>query len=363
MCAKFGITLFDLASENQGIVHVIGPELGLSLPGMTIVCGDSHTCTHGALGALAWGIGSSELYHVLATQTLILNKPKTMKVQLEGKPGDAVDPMDIILHVIAKLGTGFANGYAVEYTGSVIRHLDMEGRMTICNLSVEFGSEYGLISPDEKTIEYLKGRPYAPSGKNLDALIAHCREIASEEDSVYDKEVTIDITGIGRQVSWGITPAHTIGVAENIPDKAASTQAYEYMGVKAGESVTGLKLDKVFIGACSNGRLSNIREVAALVEGKKVAPGVDAWVVPGSQRVKKEAEKLGLDKIIREAGFVWGEPACSLCGGSNGEKLQPGQRSLSTTNRNFIGRQGPGVRTHLASPRTAALSAISGVIS
>jgi 3-isopropylmalate/(R)-2-methylmalate dehydratase large subunit len=371
MCAKYGITLFDLTSEYQGIVHVIGPELGLSLPGMTIVCGDSHTCTHGALGALAWGIGTSELYHVLATQTVVLSKPKTMRVAIEGKPAGGTGPMDIILHVISKLGTDFANGYAVEYTGEVIRGFGMEDRMTICNLSVEFGSEYGLISPDEKTIAYIKDRPCSPTGAMLVSLAAHCREIASTCDSVYDRDITIDVTGIERQVSWGITPAQTIGINEHIPaenlaespkGKMSFSQAYDYMAVRPGAKVAGLKVDKVFIGACANGRLSNIREVAALVEGKKVAPGVDAWVVPGSQQVKKETEKLGLDKIIKEAGFVWGEPACSLCGGSNGEKLQSGQRSVSTTNRNFIGRQGPGARTHLASPRTAALSALSGVI-
>jgi 3-isopropylmalate/(R)-2-methylmalate dehydratase large subunit len=371
LCAQFAIPLFDVGSPSQGIVHVIGPELGLSLPGMTLVCGDSHTCTHGALGALAWGVGSSELYHAMATQTLILNKPKTMKVMIEGNPDESIDPMDVILYIISRLKTDFANGYAVEYSGTFVRNLDMEGRMTICNLSVEFGSEYGLISPDEKTIAYIGGREYAPRGEKLEALIRHCREIASTPDSVYHKEYTLDISAIKRQVSWGITPAHTIGVGEKIPveedaadekEQLGFRQAFSYMGLHPGSTVTGLKLDKVFIGSCSNGRLSNIRRVAALVEGRKVAPHVDAWVVPGSMEVKKEAEKLGLDRIIREAGFIWGEPACSLCGGSNGEKLRPGQRSLSTTNRNFIGRQGPGVRTHLASPATAALSAIRGEI-
>lgn len=370
-CKEYGITLFDLGDERQGIVHVVGPEQGLSLPGMTIVCGDSHTCTHGAMGALAWGVGSTELYHVLTTQTLMVKKPRTMEVRLEGTLPDDVDAMDVILYVISRLGTDFAIGHAVEYTGSVIRNMDMEDRLTVCNLSVEFGSEYGFISPDEKTIEYIRERSGTPEGEKLEKLIDYCREIASTPDSTYDKSITIDVTGITRQVSWGVSPMHTISIDGVIPSEADAnteserqgySEACRYMGLEPGQRLRGVKIDKVFIGACSNGRLSNIRRVAELVKGKKVAGHVDAWVVPGSCQVKKEAEALGLDRILKDAGFVWGEPGCSLCSGSNGEKLEPGQRSVSTTNRNFIGRQGPGARTHLAGPATAALSALKGEI-
>jgi 3-isopropylmalate/(R)-2-methylmalate dehydratase large subunit len=367
----FGIRMFGLKDTKQGIVHVVGPETGLSLPGMTIVCGDSHTCTHGALGALSWGVGSSELYHVLATQCLIVKKPKTLSIELIGTLSENVGPMDVILYFIAMKGVDFGIGYAVEYTGEVIRNMDMEQRMTLCNLTVELGSEYGLISPDETTFEYIKDREFAPKGAQMEALKAHCRDIASNASSMFDRSLTIDVSGIGRQVSWGITPAHTISVDDIIPaptetmsekDRHSFEKAYGYMDMTAGQALKGTKVQQVFIGSCSNGRLSNIRQVAELVKGRHVTEGVTAWVVPGSQKVKTEAEELELDEIIKKAGFVWGEPCCSLCGGCNGERVPTGYRCVSTTNRNFIGRQGPGARTHLASPYTAVKAALSGTI-
>jgi 3-isopropylmalate/(R)-2-methylmalate dehydratase large subunit len=370
--ALFGIRQFGMNDRRQGIVHVIGPETGLSLPGMTIVCGDSHTCTHGALGALSWGVGTSELYHAVATQTLMVKKPKTLKIELTGKRRENVGPMDIILSVIASKGVDFGIGYAVEYCGPVIREMEMEERMTLCNLTVELGSEYGLVSPDEKTLAYIEGREFAPKGEVLAAFRAHCEAIASTEHSVFDKTVTIDIGGVERQISWGITPAHTISVTGNVPaerdaesekDRASFAEAYAYMDIEPARPIRGLAVNQVFIGSCSNGRISNIRQVAALVKGKHAAPGVTAWVVPGSQQVKRQAAEEGLDAAIRDAGFLWGEPCCSLCGGCNGERVPKGHRCVSTTNRNFIGRQGPGARTHLAAPYTAVMAALNGYIS
>lgn len=370
-CTQYGVDFFEPNSPEQGIVHVVGPDLGLSLPGMTIVCGDSHTCTHGAIGALAWGIGTSEHYHVLCTQTLNVKKPKSMRISVEGTLGEDVGPMDIILFIIAKYGADFANGYAVEFSGSVIHAMDMDGRMTICNLCVELGTEYGLISPDEKTFAYLASRKYAPSGEMFEQMVSHCKEIASTPESVFDKEIAVDVTGLDRQVSWGISPAHTIGIHGVVPDLSQAlsekdrkgfAEAYAYMDFKANDAIAGVAVDRVFIGSCSNGRLSNIKLVAELVKGKKVAEHVEAWIVPGSQQVKKDAEALGLDTILKEAGFLWGEPGCALCSGSNGESIPAGKRCVSTTNRNFIGRQGKGARTHLSSPYTAALAAICGKI-
>jgi 3-isopropylmalate/(R)-2-methylmalate dehydratase large subunit len=370
-CTLFGIKQLGLKDPRQGIVHVVGPETGLSLPGMTIVCGDSHTCTHGAMGALSWGVGSSELYHVLATQTLQVKKPKTMNIVLTGVLKEHVGPMDVILYVIAKHGVDCGIGYAVEYSGSVISAFDMEQRLTLCNLTVELGSEYGLISPDEKTIAYSVQGEFAPKGASLERLKAHCASIATKPGSVFDTTIVVDVSTLERQVSWGITPAHTIGVTEKIPsletlsadkERLSHTEAFSYMDVTPGAPIGGTRIQQVFIGSCSNGRLSNLREVAALVEGKRVAEGVIAWVVPGSQQVKKAAEAEGLHSIITGAGFLWGEPCCSLCGGCNGEKVPNGHRCVSTTNRNFIGRQGPGSRTHLASPYTAVKAALSGRI-
>lgn len=370
-CERQGITLFNLGDPEQGIVHVIGPEVGLSLPGTTVVCGDSHTCTHGAVGALAWGVGTSELYHVLATQTLVVKKPKSMRVNIVGTVGRGIKPMDIILHIIGKHGTDFGIGHAVEYSGEVIRMMEMEDRMTVCNMTVEFGSEYGFVSPDAVTFKYIENRKYAPMNDEFSKMINHCKSLVTDNDAVFDKEITVDITGIKPQITWGITPGHVIGIDEIIPDpNDAETQklkdgwqkALEYMELKPGQKMEGLPIDRVFIGSCSNGRISNLKAAAQIVKGKKVASNVEAWVVPGSEKVKKDAENMGLDLIFKEAGFLWGEPGCSLCAGANGEIVGAGKRCVSTTNRNFIGRQGPNSRTHLASPIMAAAAAISGRI-
>lgn len=370
-CEKYGITLFDLGNKDQGIVHIVGPETGLSLPGMSIVCGDSHTCTHGALGALAMGVGTSEVYHALATSCLIVKKPKNMRIILRGKRRLDVGPMDIALYLLSKAGIDFGVGYAVEYAGNIVSEMSMDERCTLCNMTIEMGAEYGIISPDEKTIEYVKSREYAPKGENLTELIKHCDAISTNEDSLFDKEMEVDVSEIRRQVSWGINPSHTIAVDGEIPyitgnleekTRKSYEKAYGYMNVKPGQKLEGTPIDFVFIGSCANGRLTYLAQIASLVKGKKVAPGVKAWIVPGSVRVQEEAQVQGWDKIFTEAGFCWGEPGCSLCVGSNGETIPFGSRCVSTTNRNFIGRQGRGARTHLASPVTAAMSAIAGRI-
>jgi 3-isopropylmalate/(R)-2-methylmalate dehydratase large subunit len=366
-----GIQLFDIDEPGQGIVHVIGPELGLSLPGSLIVCGDSHTCTHGGLGALAFGIGSSELTHVLATQALIQRRPKTMRVKFEGKLPLGVTAKDMILALIGHVGAAGGTGHAVEYAGSAIRDLPVEGRFTICNLSIEFGAKMGMVAPDEKTCEYIKGRPYAPEGEMWEQAVKAWRQLPSDPDAVFDQEVTIDVTKIKPQVTWGISPEHVIGIDGNIPDpkavddparRAALETALDYMGLKAGAPIAGTPVDWVFIGSCTNSRLSDLRAAAEVARGRKVAPGVRAWVVPGSETVKRDAIAEGLDKLFTEAGFEWREPGCSMCLAANGEVVAPGQRSVSTSNRNFIGRQGPRARTHLASPASAAAAAISGAI-
>lgn len=370
-CRKRGITLFDDGERNQGIVHIVGPETGLSLPGMTIACGDSHTCTHGALGALAMGVGTNMVYHALATSCLIAKRPKTMSVELTGTLQPGVDSMDIILYILSRYGISFGAGYAIEYRGEVIRNMPVEDRFTICNLTIESGAEYGLISPDDNTLEYIREKQYAPAGTAWDALEAHCREIATTENAHFDKYVKIDVSGLTRQISWGINPGHTICVTDCIPEiteglpgkvSEGYQKAYEYMDLAPGQPITGVPIQRVFIGSCSNGRLSSLEKAAHVVEGKHVKEGVQAWIVPGSERVKAEAEALGYDRIFKDAGFLWGEPCCSLCVGSNGEVVAPGQRCVSTTNRNFIGRQGRGARTHLASVVTAAMAAISGEI-
>ena len=369
--AASGIAMFDIDEPGQGIVHVIGPELGLSLPGCLIVCGDSHTCTHGGLGALAFGIGSSELTHVLATQAVIQRRPKTMRVRFEGALPVGVTAKDLILALIGQIGAAGGTGYAVEYAGSAIRDLPIEGRLTICNLSIELGAKMGLIAPDEKTFEYIRGRAYAPKGEMWDRAVAAWRQLPSDPDAVFDKEVIVDVGKIIPQVTWGISPEHVIGVDGRVPDpgeiadpakRAAIETALDYMGLKAGAPIMGTPVDWVFIGSCTNSRLSDLRAAAAVARGRKVAPGVRAWVVPGSETVKRDAVAEGLDKIFIEAGFEWREPGCSMCLAANGETVAPGQRSVSTSNRNFIGRQGPRARTHLASPATAAAAAISGAI-
>jgi len=366
-----GIEMFDIDEAGQGIVHVIGPELGLSLPGCLIVCGDSHTCTHGGLGALAFGIGSSELTHVLATQAIIQRRPKTMRVMFEGRLPFGVTAKDLILALIGHIGAAGGTGYAVEYAGSAIRDLPVEGRLTICNLSIELGAKMGLIEPDDKTYDYLRERTYAPQGEMWQRAVEAWRQLPSDADAVFDREVVIDVEAIIPQVTWGISPEHVIGVDGHVPDpraisdparRAAIETALDYMGLKAGAPIIGTPVDWVFIGSCTNSRLSDLRAAAEVARGRKVAPGVRAWVVPGSETVKRDAVAEGLDKLFTDAGFEWREPGCSMCLAANGETVPPGQRSVSTSNRNFIGRQGPRARTHLASPATAAASAISGAI-
>lgn len=366
-----GIRMFDIDEPGQGIVHVIGPELALSLPGCVIVCGDSHTCTHGGLGALAFGIGSSELTHVLATQALIQRRPKTMRVKFEGKLSLGVTAKDLILALIGHVGAAGGTGYAVEYAGSAIREMPVEGRLTICNLSIELGAKMGMVAPDEKTFEYLRGRPYAPEGEMWDQAVKAWRELPSDADASFDREVLIDVTKIIPQVTWGISPEHVIGVDGHIPDpqeiadparRAAFETALDYMGLQAGAAIAGTPVDWVFIGSCTNSRLSDLRAAAEVARGRKVAPGVRAWIVPGSETVKRDAVAEGLDKVFIDAGFEWREPGCSMCLAANGETVGPGQRSVSTSNRNFVGRQGPRARTHLASPATAAAAAIAGAI-
>ena len=369
--SEAGITLFDIDQPGQGIVHVIGPELGLSLPGSLIVCGDSHTCTHGGLGALAFGIGSSELTHVLATQAIIQRRPRTMRVMFEGRLPFGVTAKDLILALIGEVGAAGGTGYAVEYAGSAIRDMPVEGRLTICNLSVELGAKYGMVAPDDTTFDYISGRPYAPQGELWRDAVAAWRTLPSDPDAVFDREVVINVEQIVPQITWGTSPEHVIGVDGRIPDpravsdparRSAIETALDYMGLAPGTLIAGTPVDWVFIGSCTNSRLSDLRAAAAVAQGRKVAPGVRAWVVPGSENVKRDAVAEGLDRIFTDAGFEWREPGCSMCLAANGETVPPGQRSVSTSNRNFIGRQGPRARTHLASPAMAAAAAIAGAI-
>jgi len=357
---KAGFTVYDFGEDGQGIVHVVGPELGFTLPGVLLVCGDSHTCTHGALGALAWGIGTSELVHVLATQAIVQAKPKAMRVRFEGVPGRGVGAKDMILALIGKLGTAGGVGYAVEYAGEAIRALEIEGRMTVCNLSIELGAKIGMVAPDEKTYDYVKGRQHAPAGALRERALAHWRALPSDADAHFDAEHALDCASLAPQVTWGTSPEDVIGVDGLVPD--AKPAALEYMGLQPGRPIAGTKVDRVFIGSCTNSRLPDLREAAGVVRGRRVAPHVKAWVVPGSQRVKREAEGEGLDEVFRAAGFEWRESGCSMCVGANGDLVEPMARCVSTSNRNFVGRQGPQARTHLASPVTAAAAAIAGEI-
>lgn len=365
---ELGIRMFDLNDSRQGVVHVVGPETGLSLPGITAVCGDSHTCTHGAMGAIAWGVGTSELYHAITTQTIVAYKPKLIRLCLEGKLHPAVEAMDIILYLISHFGAGFGAGYAVEFSGSVIDEMRLEDRMTICNLTVEMGSEYAIIAPDEKTFSYLEGREFAPKGELFNKFKNYTENLRSDKDAIFDVDLVVDISLVTPQISWGINPEQTIPITAAIPTESiqgkedAYQKALAYMDFNPGASMLGLPVQRVFIGSCSNGRLCNLQRVAEVVQGKHVAEGVEAWIVSGSVSVKCQAEELGLHKIFQKAGFLWGEPGCSLCGGCNGERVAAGNHCVSTTNRNFIGRQGTGARTHLASPTTAALAAIAGKI-
>jgi 3-isopropylmalate/(R)-2-methylmalate dehydratase large subunit len=369
--ASKGIALFDIEDGRQGIVHVIGPELGLTLPGLSVVCGDSHTCTHGAFGAIAWGIGSSEMVHVLATQTIRQLRPKTMRVNFVGMPGLALTAKDIILYLIGVLGTSAATGYAVEYAGPAIRALGMEARLTLCNLSIELGAKIGMIAPDETTFRYLEGRQFSPKGIALEQAIAHWKELASDVDAVFDKEVDVDISKISPQVTWGTSPEQVVAINGIVPDPALEpdpkqrlslSNALEYMQLQAGQRVDRIKIDRVFIGSCTNSRISDLQAAAAVLRGRHIAAGVTAWVVPGSSQVKKQAEREGLHQVFIDAGFEWREPGCSMCVGANGDMVAPGQRCISTSNRNFVGRQGPGALTHLASPAIAAASAVMGRI-
>ena len=369
--AYSGIRLFDIDEPGQGIVHVIGPELGITLPGAVLVCGDSHTCTHGGIGALGFGVGWTELTHVLATQTVVQRRPKTLCVRFEGRLRPGVTPKDMILYLIGQIGVDGGTGYAVEYAGSAIEALSVEGRLTICNLSVELGSKMGLIAPDEATYAYLEGRQFAPKGAAWDRAVAAWRHLPSDAGAVYDKTIDIDVAKITPQITWGVSPEHVVPLDGTIPDPAsfadpiqrdAIAAAIQYMGLQAGAPIHGTKVDHVFIGSCTNGRLSDLRAAADVVRGRKVAPSVRAWVVPGSEIVKRAAIAEGLDQVFRDAGFDWREPGCSMCLAANGETIEPETRSVSTSNRNFVGRQGPRARTHLASPAMAAATAIRGSI-
>ena len=367
--AAFGVPYFPVLDERQGIVHIIGPEQGISLPGMTIVCGDSHTATHGALGALAFGIGTSEVEHVLATQTLLQKRAKNMRIEVTGRTPAGVTAKDIILAIIGEIGTAGGTGHVIEFTGDAIRALDMAGRMTVCNMAIEAGARAGLVAPDETTFDWIKGRPYAPAGADFAAAVSYWRSLASDPGAVYDKVVRLDAAAIAPMVTWGTSPERVAPITGVVPDpeaepdpakRAEITRMLAYMGLQPGQKLADIPIDVVFIGSCTNGRIEDIRAAAAIARGRRVARGVRALVVPGSGLVKKQAEAEGLDRILVEAGFEWREPGCSMCLGMNEDKLTPGQRAASTSNRNFEGRQGPGGRTHLMSPAMAAAAAIAG---
>ena len=368
-CKEFGVQLFDMDSPNQGIVHVIGPELGFTQPGKTIVCGDSHTSTHGAFGALAFGIGTSEVEHVLATQCLPQRKPKTMLIEVNGKLPEGVSAKDLILGIIGQIGTDGATGYVIEYAGEVVRGLSMEGRMTVCNMSIEGGARAGMIAPDETTFAYLKGRRFVPQGADWDKAVARWRQLPSDRGAQYDRVIEIDAAKLSPFVTWGTNPGMVVPITGQVPtltdmkseaERTAAERMYEYMGLKPGTKVEDIAIDRVFIGSCTNSRLEDLRAAAKVAKGHHVNSKVRAMVVPGSQVVKQIAEKEGLDKIFREAGFEWRESGCSMCLGMNPDILQPGERCASTSNRNFEGRQGRGGPTHLVSPMMAAAAAITG---
>ena len=369
-CAEFGIELYGLGHPWQGIVHVIGPELGVTLPGMTIVCGDSHTSTHGAFGTIAFGIGTSEVEMVLATQCLLQTKPRLMRIRVDGRLQEGVLSKDIILHIISMLSASGATGYFVEYAGEAIRNLSMEARMTICNMSIEMGARGGLIAPDETTFRYLEGRRFAPKGAAWEAAIADWRTLHSDEDAMFDREIAIDAADIEPMVTYGTNPGMGIGIRQRIPEtedvqeseRNNFTKSLQYMGLRAGQSIMGQKVDYVFIGSCTNSRMEDLRKVASFVKGRRKAPGVEVWVVPGSKQVEKAAREEGIDRIFEEAGFQLRQPGCSACLGMNEDKVPPGKYCISTSNRNFEGRQGPNARTLLASPLTAAVAAVTGEV-
>ena len=368
-CRDFNITLFGMNDIRQGVVHVIGPEQGFTLPGTTIVCGDSHTSTHGAFGALAFGIGTSEVEHVLATQCLVQKRPKTMEIRVDGVLSDRCSAKDIILAIIGRIGTAGGTGYVIEYTGSAIRALSMEGRMTLCNMSIEGGARAGMVAPDEKTIAYIKGRPLAPKGALFEQAVQAWEQLKTDPNAKYDATLVMRAEDIAPQVSWGTSPGMVLGVDQRVPDPAkvtdentrkATERALEYMGLTANMPITDIKIDKVFIGSCTNARIEDLRLAASLAKGKQVAKTVHAMVVPGSGLVKQQAEQEGLDRIFRDAGFEWREAGCSMCLAMNADVLQPGERCASTSNRNFEGRQGAGGRTHLVSPAMAVAAAVEG---
>ena len=368
-CQEFGVTLYDLDNPKQGIVHVIGPELGLTQPGMTIVCGDSHTSTHGAFGALSFGIGTSEIEHVLATQCLLQRKPKTLQIQIQGQLPFGVTAKDIILTIIGQIGTDGGTGSVIEFTGSAIQSLTMDERMTVCNMAIEAGARAGMIAPDDITYQYLSGLEFSPEGADFDRAVKNWKQLPTDEGAAYDRTVTISAEQLQPQVTWGTSPEMVLDINAQIPDpdemltideKRATSRALEYMGLNPGTPIDQIEIDKVFIGSCTNSRISDLRNAAKIVEGRQVSNRVSAIVVPGSKAVKREAEAEGLDQIFKAAGFEWREAGCSMCLAMNPDKLQPGERCASTSNRNFEGRQGKGGRTHLVSPQMAAAAAIKG---
>ena len=368
-CAEFGVPVYSLGSREQGVVHVVGPQLGLTQPGMTVVCGDSHTSTHGAFGALAFGIGTSEVEHVLATQTLPLKPFKTMAITVDGELPAGVTAKDIILAIIAKIGTGGGQGYVIEYRGSAIRALSMEGRMTICNMSIEAGARAGMIAPDETTFEFVKGREHAPAGTDWDAAVEYWRTLRTDDDAVFDAEVFIDASTLSPYVTWGTNPGQGLPLSSVVPspadakddvDRVAIERALEYMGLTPGMPLRDIAIDTVFLGSCTNGRIEDLRAAAAILRGRRIADSLRMLVVPGSVRVREQAMDEGLDQVFIDAGAEWRGAGCSMCLGMNPDKLTPGERSASTSNRNFEGRQGPGGRTHLVSPEVAAATALTG---
>ncbi|WP_429124898.1 3-isopropylmalate dehydratase large subunit [Aeromonas allosaccharophila] len=368
-CKEFGVRLYDLNHKYQGIVHVMGPELGITLPGTTIVCGDSHTATHGAFGSLAFGIGTSEVEHVMATQTLKQGRTKTMRISVNGKLAEGISAKDVVLAIIGKVGHAGGTGYVVEFAGEAIEGLTMEGRMTVCNMAIELGAKAGMIAPDQTTIDYIRGKEFAPKGESLEQAIAYWQSLKSDEGAHFDAEVVLDAADIAPQVTWGTNPGQVIAVNEPIPapesfsdlmEQQSARKALAYMDLQPGQKLSDVAIDKVFIGSCTNSRIEDLRAAAAIARGRKVAAGVQALVVPGSEQVKAQAEAEGLDKIFIEAGFEWRLPGCSMCLAMNNDRLQPGERCASTSNRNFEGRQGRAGRTHLVSPAMAAAAAVTG---
>jgi 3-isopropylmalate/(R)-2-methylmalate dehydratase large subunit len=371
LTAEAGVKLFDLGEDGQGIVHVMGPELGLVLPGLTVICGDSHTCTNGGLGALAFGVGTTESTHALATGVLRMRKPKALRIRVDGVLTPGVTAKDLALHLLARFGATVGVEHIIEFSGSAITALDVEARLTLCNMGVELGARSAMIAPDEATIAYLQGRRFAPVGDAFREAADHWRTLAGDADAVFDRDFAIDAAAVSPMISWGTSPDQSLSIDGIVPDPASAedpdvragiTSALDYMGMAAGQAIAGTPIDWVFVGSCANSRLSDLRAAADVARGRQVAPGVTAWVVPGSERVRRAAEAEGLDQVFRNAGFDWRAPGCSMCVAANGERVPPGARAISTSNRNFVGRQGPGARTHLASPAMAAAAAVTGVL-